>query len=321
MTGEQASSASLSGVKIDLQELADAPARGRDRRRLAAVLVLSLLLHGAVLSVIDARFGESEVAAVEEAIPVEIVTEPPQEPPAEEKPPEPAEETPAPTPPQAIEEEPVDDYARSSDRDDVDGKDSEPPPDQKPEEQPEQKPQDTPREKPEDRPAETPPETPPPDAAQEQPPAPETPPTPEGLEPPAPPPQPQPQLQAAPAAPPRPQFDARALLKPLPSYDFQAPAKRQDGPRGNAQPGYLSTLYARIMKEMRHPIIPSTRRVHGRVVFAILANGRMGEAQVAIPSGDIALDAAALAAVRKAAPFPAPPNGAMVYIRFDYGAK
>ncbi len=39
------------------------------------------------------------------------------------------------------------------------------------------------------------------------------------------------------------------------------------------------------------------------------------------PSGSNALDAAALEAVREAAPFPPPPMGMLVWMKFTYGGK
>jgi TonB family protein len=113
-----------------------------------------------------------------------------------------------------------------------------------------------------------------------------------------------------------------ALMEPLPDFEFKTPAKRAQDMKGSADPGYLSTLYGRIMKQMRTPKTPpSSRRIHGRVVFGILRNGTIIQEAIAIPSGMPDLDAMALAAVRKAAPYPRPPNGGPVYVLFDYGAR
>ncbi|MDB5597479.1 MAG: energy transducer TonB [Hyphomicrobiales bacterium] len=119
-----------------------------------------------------------------------------------------------------------------------------------------------------------------------------------------------------------PKMQQYALMAPLPDFDFKAPAKRTQDTRGSADPGYLSTLYGRIMKEMRVPKTPpSSRRIHGRVVFGVLSSGRIIQEAIAIRSGVPELDAMALAAVRKGEPYARPPNGGPVYIVFDYGAR
>ena len=76
------------------------------------------------------------------------------------------------------------------------------------------------------------------------------------------------------------------------------------------------------MKQMRTPARPTNgRNYQGRVVFGIVSDGRLIQEAIAIPSGMPELDAAAIAAVRRAAPYPPPPNGGPIYIRFDYGSK
>lgn len=140
---------------------------------------------------------------------------------------------------------------------------------------------------------------------------------------------PPPQLEAAPEAPSDPApvakpIDTPALrfsgFEPLPDFQFkELPARRSEGPSGKAEPGYLSTLYGLIMRKMP-PLPKETRSARGRVTFGIQSNGRIFQETIAIPSGSTFLDAAALAAVRRASPFPAPPKGAPVYMRFDYGS-
>jgi len=139
---------------------------------------------------------------------------------------------------------------------------------------------------------------------------------------------PPPQQEAAPEAPSDPAPVAKPVAKPalrfsgfepLPDFQFkELPARRSDGPSGTAEPGYLSTLYGLIMRKMP-PLPKETRSARGRVTFGIQSNGRIFQETIAIPSGSTFLDAAALAAVRRAAPFPAPPKGGPVYMRFDYG--
>jgi protein TonB len=136
---------------------------------------------------------------------------------------------------------------------------------------------------------------------------------------------PPPQQEAAPEAPSDPAPVAKPALRfsgfePLPDFQFkELPARRGEGPSGKADPGYLSTLYGLIMHKMP-PLPKETRSARGRVTFGIQSNGRVFQETIAIPSGSPFLDAAALAAVRRSSPFPAPPKGTPVYMRFDYGS-
>jgi len=136
---------------------------------------------------------------------------------------------------------------------------------------------------------------------------------------------PPPQQEAAPEAPSDPAPVAKPALRfsgfePLPDFQFkELPSRRSEDPSGKAEPGYLSTLYGLIMRKMP-PLPKETRSARGRVTFGIQSNGRIFQETIAIPSGSPFLDAAALAAVRRSSPFPAPPKGTPVYMRFDYGS-
>jgi protein TonB len=276
---EQTGAIPVSPVKIDLGALATPRVAGVERMRAVAVFALCLGLHAALLLLLEDR---PQVTSVEEAIPVEVIFEPPPEERASE--PEKAEEPPEPSA-QTIDEKPATDFARAADQDVEDGKAVEPAPAQASETEAA-------------APAQASPVEPTPAAAE---PAPD----------PAPPP-------PAPApAKPQPRF---AGLTPLPNFEFKVPlAKRGDGPKGQADPGYLSTLYGMIMRKMpalQEPIRPA----RGRVTFGVMSNGRIFQETIAITSGAPFLDAAALSAVRRAAPFPAPPKGGPVFIRFDYGS-
>jgi protein TonB len=113
-----------------------------------------------------------------------------------------------------------------------------------------------------------------------------------------------------------------AFLPALPNIEFKTPAKKTNDPKGSADPGYLTTLYAKIMQNMHAPRPPAVApNYRGRVVFGVLSDGRIIQVALAAPSGFRELDEAALAAVRKGAPYPRPPNGGPVYIRFDYGTR
>jgi protein TonB len=216
-----------------------------------------------------------------EEIPIEMIFE---QPPEEEAPPPPVADVPPPdASAEPIDEPPATDFARKADQDREDGQAG-----QLAAAEIVQK-----------------------DAAQPaQKPAPETPP---------PPPDPAPALLSEPPPAERPALRFTGLT-PLPDYQFTAPpAKRSDLPGGNAKPGYLSTLYGLIIRKMPN-LPPESRPTRGRVTFGVLSNGSIFQEGIAIPSGSPVLDAAALAAVRKASPFPAPPKGGPIYIRFEYGS-
>ena len=304
-TVEAGPAAAVDGLRLDLQDLDRLRPRRRDRMRLAAVLCLSLLLHASPLLLMDRT--DDVVSPVEEAIPVEIVVEPPQpeapqpEPPQAEEVREPEQEPKQPE--QALDEKPASDFARAADQDEKDGKSDRLPekqdektPDKPPEQSP-AKPEPTPQQKADLEP----------DPAPGEPLAAAKPPEPEPVAP-------------APAAP---AYQSDAFMPPLPDYQFEAPpAKRTQDPRGSGDPGYLSTLYGRIMKRMQAPPAPpGSRNFRGRIVFSVTRNGALGGASVAVPSGLHALDTAALTAIRRAAPFPPPPTGGPIHIQFDYGTR
>jgi protein TonB len=62
-------------------------------------------------------------------------------------------------------------------------------------------------------------------------------------------------------------------------------------------------------------------RVVGAISFVVDGHGYVVQRSVTQPSGLNALDAAALEAVREAAPYPTPPMGMPVGMKFTYGGK
>lgn len=307
---EQARALPVPSVQMDMRELKGVRPVLRDRLRFSIVLGICLLVH--ILALVPLPFLASDAEApAEEIIPVELISEPAPEPapepPVEPEPPEavaPPEEKPA-----ALDEKPATDAARSADQDRESGKSAVSPESAPPESAPPEPPKPV-------SPEISKPELP--EIAPE--PAPLLPealaPVPEALAPEALAPMPE---QVPPPLPPqRPVF---APMTPLPSFQFEAPARRMQFPGGNAEPTYLSTLYGLIMKQMQTPQMPKTQRqVPGRIVFGIGRDGRIFQEAIVTSSGVIELDRAALAAVRRASPFPPPPNGGSIQIRFDYGA-
>lgn len=109
-----------------------------------------------------------------------------------------------------------------------------------------------------------------------------------------------------------------AALQPAPDYKLAAAAKPAPVGGGDAKTTYLTILYGMIMPHMR---VPPTARAKGQgaVVIYIDTAGRVLHQGVISPSGAPELDAAAMAAVRRAGPFPPPPKG-LPPVRFTYAA-
>ncbi len=92
---------------------------------------------------------------------------------------------------------------------------------------------------------------------------------------------------------------------------------------GKAKTTYLSVLYGMIMSHVHLP--PAARgnssRREGAIAFVVDGLGNITHRSIARTSGLPDLDAAALAAVGEASPFPPPPQGATMRLRFTYGSK
>ncbi len=117
--------------------------------------------------------------------------------------------------------------------------------------------------------------------------------------------------------------DMVAAMAPLPDYKLAAPPKTSPVGGGQAKTTYLTILYGLIMPHMRIP--PRVREIpmssRGVVAFYIDEMGNLTHQAVYKTSGLPDLDAAALAAVRAAAPFPAPPRGLPRAMLFTYATK
>ncbi|MGJ0508825.1 MAG: TonB family protein [Methylocystis sp.] len=114
-----------------------------------------------------------------------------------------------------------------------------------------------------------------------------------------------------------------AAMAPLPAPVFSAPPKTSPVGGGQAKTTYLTILYGLIMPHMRIP--PRVRELpmstKGVVAFYIDEMGNLTHQAVYKTSGLPDLDAAALAAVRAAAPFPPPPRGLPRAMLFSYATK
>ena len=108
-----------------------------------------------------------------------------------------------------------------------------------------------------------------------------------------------------------------------PEFDFGSLFKQTPVAGGTAKATYLSTLYGMIVPRMRAPLADGaqTSSLEGTILFNVDGKGNLMQRRILHESGSRDLDKAALEAVRQAAPFPPPPQGKPVELRFTYGAK
>jgi protein TonB len=113
-----------------------------------------------------------------------------------------------------------------------------------------------------------------------------------------------------------------SIFEPVPDVQFGDAAASPVG-GGQAQTTYLTIVYGLIMKHLRmtDAVRAEAERVVGAITFSVDGHGEILQRSVFRPSGVNALDAAALEAVREAAPYPTPPMGLPVGMKFTYGGK
>jgi protein TonB len=149
--------------------------------------------------------------------------------------------------------------------------------------------------------------------------------------------EPDPNGEAKPAAPEPPQAKAeletppekpsaspgapKPLFDSVPDIDFEAAAKAAIVGGGNARATYFSILYGLIVPKVHRPAgarLKSNRSSHGAIVFSVDGRGNLTERFIAQSCGWPELDAAAFEAIGRAAPFPPPPRGMPISVRFSY---
>ena len=113
-----------------------------------------------------------------------------------------------------------------------------------------------------------------------------------------------------------------STFEPLPDVEFGVAAASPVG-GGGARTTYLTIVYGLVMKHLRltEALRAESERVVGAVSFIVDGHGELVQRGVTQPSGVNALDAAALQAVGEAGPYPAPPMGLPIGMRFTYGGK
>lgn len=252
-------------------------------------------------------------------IPVEIVVEPP--------PPPPEPPAPAPTPPRTLpapapEEPPATDAPRDSkDKTATDGADavSKAPPTPPPVEPPGQK-ADEPKDPGPNPEADKPAKDASPDPIKDKT---VSEPDPNGeAKPAAPePPQAKAELETPPEKPSAAVGQPKPLFDSVPDIDFGAAARAAIVGGGSARATYFSILYGLIVPRVHRPQgarLKSSRPGHGAIVFSVDGRGNLTERFIAQSSGWPELDAAAFDAIGRAAPFPPPPRGMPMSVRFSY---
>jgi periplasmic protein TonB len=112
-------------------------------------------------------------------------------------------------------------------------------------------------------------------------------------------------------------------FEPMPDVQLDSAAKTSPIDGGKAKTTYLTILYGLVMARMHLPtgVGGGASKLEGVLLFSVDGTGNLTQNQILRSSGSRDLDAAAVAAVSKAAPFPTPPQGEPIGLRFTYSAK
>jgi TonB family protein len=294
----------------------------RARLRFSAILAVSMLINAlVVVGLVRLAFdGGQDIESATE-IPVEVIQEPPQPPQPEPPPEEQKQAEKQPEPPQQLQEEPATDAPREATKD------------QKEREAPDEIRKAPKTAPPADQAAAQPAPTPPKTSARE------TKPTSSSEEKPEQERDAEPirntiapdqsntdqQAQADTRADPKKGVastqDLAAAFAPLPEFEFDSSAMKAPVAGGKARNTYLTQLFGMIMPHMRVPPGVAGTQRQGVVTFLVDEWGGVARIGVTKSSGSAQLDAAALAAVRRAAPFPQPPQHRPLGLNFTYGAR
>ena len=111
-----------------------------------------------------------------------------------------------------------------------------------------------------------------------------------------------------------------STFEPVPDAQFLSAGASPVG-GGQAATTYMTVVYGLVIKHLRLSGSIQFPHAEGAIDFLLDGQGGIIERSVAQPSGSNELDAAALEAVREGAPYPAPPLGLPIGLRFTYGAK
>ncbi|HUO53580.1 MAG TPA: TonB C-terminal domain-containing protein [Rhodoblastus sp.] len=121
----------------------------------------------------------------------------------------------------------------------------------------------------------------------------------------------------------KPQMEAMApTLDPAPEDPFAAALRYSPVGGGDAKATYLSIVYGLVAPHLDLKKIAAGRAFKpGEIVFAIDFGGALVGAKVIKTSGLRDVDAAAIAALRAAAPFPLPPTGTGITLSFRFAGS
>jgi protein TonB len=298
--GEPLPTVELENFAAQSDERLIAPLTPRERRARAVSFVFAaigaVLIHATVVAVLLTHVGFKPAAPPQEAIPVEIITEPPPPPPA----------PPQQQPPQTLDMDPATDAPQAHQKDEnqrdapqqtasvptpAQAKDPTPPP---------------------PPPAAAPPETKEKDA--DEPAAPTPAPTPDGS---AATPAPQTEANAASALP---MILSMPAFDPAPTYSLPAASPFESIFVGKAKATYLSAVFARIAPHMHAPDTDAETHSHaqGEIDFTVDGRGRLIRLTLIRSVGDSSYDQAAIEAIRAGAPYDPPPGHGPMDMEYDY---
>jgi protein TonB len=111
-----------------------------------------------------------------------------------------------------------------------------------------------------------------------------------------------------------------AAFAAMPDYSFAPASKRAPVAGGKAASTYLSILYGMVLARIHLPdALAGRAQTMGEITFTVDLAGGLVREHVVKSSGSPELDAAAMAAIRAASPFPPPPTGTGLSLNLHYG--
>jgi TonB family protein len=130
-----------------------------------------------------------------------------------------------------------------------------------------------------------------------------------------------PPLEPTPKSSPTPPKRMAAFVT-MPDYRLAPAAKFTPISGGKADATYLAILYGLLTARLQTPASAKAQaNSSGEIFFNVDGGGNLIQQRVIHSSGSVALDAAAMSAIREASPFPKTPTGSPLGLRFTYSAK